>query len=717
MTYSNQKFNFIKQKNMSNLQRDFSPKDYSHFEKEEEQMRKRIYLDSIQQQMIKRQDNQYKSKQDKYYNDQKYLQSLQSNYPFGRGGAGAPNRDKEGNIITTRRRLISDPKYQHYNIYVNDDYNDVWNLPKPGVMRFVNERATPYNQAMTAMSSMNNQSTVVNNDNYGHGGFVKGENLSDHRYTSAKRLGNIGSSVVNNRVNPYGNDMNHMNFYNEQANNNHLPNDYHPQYNNTSHLNHINSTNDINNNMNMNYNTYPTYPNTNTNQIPYKIDNQHMKNSQINEYDHINQQDYMSNNDNWNQLQNNTDQKGNLDISISYNNTELNVPDNDHIKKSKLRGYLENQINEKKERKKREEERRRREEFEEEERLKKEREALERRLKEEEEYKKKQKEEIDLENQKLRDKAFNQLRPSSRKVKFDDFYGNTEDNQVVNEKPEIVIDAFDPKHDERIKKELNEQIIRLRNQINEQQQQVINQIIDLKAETQQANLQRYDALREIAYLKEEIGKNRIEDELRRKYVYDVMVGSGSSGTGMTYESKKEEVLPIYNKERGLNLSKLKENDMRNMYYDDHIRKPQENLKAPIKIVDDEVELRCKSDYIDVNSHRLDGKETYLNTKVRERKKEEERKPDFSMGIKANNDFYIPEITYEEYDKQISKRLVEYNKDREEDYKEINEFKYPNEKRNDGSKISKVEKEYNNKDINEVYNKNLERLRWLNSLEA
>ena len=51
-------------------------------------------------------------------------------YPFGRGGGGAPNRDKSGNVITNRRVLISDPKYNFASINVDDDYNEVWRREK-----------------------------------------------------------------------------------------------------------------------------------------------------------------------------------------------------------------------------------------------------------------------------------------------------------------------------------------------------------------------------------------------------------------------------------------------------------------------------------------------------------------------------------------------------------------------------------------------------------
>ena len=47
-----------------------------------------------------------------------------------RSGAGAPNRDKNGQIQAVRRRLISNPKYQHVNINVDDDFQEAQNQAK-----------------------------------------------------------------------------------------------------------------------------------------------------------------------------------------------------------------------------------------------------------------------------------------------------------------------------------------------------------------------------------------------------------------------------------------------------------------------------------------------------------------------------------------------------------------------------------------------------------
>ena len=74
--------------------------------------------------------------------DEKYLKEMENFFPFGRGGGGAPIRDKNGQIVTSRRALISDPKYNLMNINVDDDYNEVWNKEKKyGLMNFKNSSA------------------------------------------------------------------------------------------------------------------------------------------------------------------------------------------------------------------------------------------------------------------------------------------------------------------------------------------------------------------------------------------------------------------------------------------------------------------------------------------------------------------------------------------------------------------------------------------------
>ena len=92
--------------------------------------RKKTLLENIQAQINLKKRTKLEELNKRKQEDAKYLQDMVIFYPFGRGGGGAPNRDKSGNVITYRRALISDPKYNFASINVDDDYDEVWNREK-----------------------------------------------------------------------------------------------------------------------------------------------------------------------------------------------------------------------------------------------------------------------------------------------------------------------------------------------------------------------------------------------------------------------------------------------------------------------------------------------------------------------------------------------------------------------------------------------------------
>ena len=87
--------------------------------------RKKTLLENIQAQINLKKRNKLEELNKRKQEDAKYLQDMVIFYPFGRGGGGAPNRDKSGNVIAYRRALISDPKYNFASINVDDDYDEV----------------------------------------------------------------------------------------------------------------------------------------------------------------------------------------------------------------------------------------------------------------------------------------------------------------------------------------------------------------------------------------------------------------------------------------------------------------------------------------------------------------------------------------------------------------------------------------------------------------
>ena len=109
-------------------------------------------------------------------------------YPFGRGGGGAPNRDKSGNVIANRRALISDPKYNFASINVDDDYNEVWGREK---------RIGRYYRNNTELQNNNNNNQNNNN-------FVE----------------NIPNTPSYNNNNFNNNNFDNNDFYNQQPINN-----------------------------------------------------------------------------------------------------------------------------------------------------------------------------------------------------------------------------------------------------------------------------------------------------------------------------------------------------------------------------------------------------------------------------------------------------------------------------------------------------------------
>ena len=73
-----------------------------------------------------------------------------------------------------------------------------------------------------------------------------------------------------------------------------------------------------------------------------------------------------------------------------------------------------------------------------------------------------------------------------------------------------------------IRIKVNNELIQLRQQMQEQQNDLYNQINFLKEQTHIANMERFKALKEIQKLKDEICKQRNEEELRKQYIGEVL---------------------------------------------------------------------------------------------------------------------------------------------------------------------------------------------------
>ena len=149
--------------------------------KADEKQRKKILLKNIQAQINLRKKTKLEELKKTKEEDAKYFKEMIEKYPFGRGGGGAPNRNKKGEVLAFRRNLISDMKYNQSGINVDDDYNEVWG-----------KRKNNYNNNNNNLNNYNNNNNLNKNvfNNY---------NQFQKPYSTIKR------NIINNSMNNYGN--------------------------------------------------------------------------------------------------------------------------------------------------------------------------------------------------------------------------------------------------------------------------------------------------------------------------------------------------------------------------------------------------------------------------------------------------------------------------------------------------------------------------------
>ena len=153
-----------------------------------ERERKKYLLNNIQNQINLTKMTKLEELKKRKEEDEKYLKDMIVNYPFGRGGGGAPNRDKAGNILTYRRALISDPKYNFASINIDDDYNEVWGKEKRIGRLFRNANSPDLNNNN---NNNNNPNTpIYNNDNNNE--FYNQPQIHNNRPYSTNPRQNVG---------------------------------------------------------------------------------------------------------------------------------------------------------------------------------------------------------------------------------------------------------------------------------------------------------------------------------------------------------------------------------------------------------------------------------------------------------------------------------------------------------------------------------------------
>ena len=182
-----------------------------------EMERKKSLLNNIQTQINLTKRTKLEELKRRQEEDAQYLKDMVVCYPFGRGGGGAPNRDKSGNIITNRRALISDPKYNFASINVDDDYNEVWGREKR-IGRFYRNSSTDFQNNNNNQNNINVPETVPNtpynnNNNYENNNDFFNQPANNRPYSTNPRMMN------NNDYNQLRNRPRFDNNYNNSFNN------------------------------------------------------------------------------------------------------------------------------------------------------------------------------------------------------------------------------------------------------------------------------------------------------------------------------------------------------------------------------------------------------------------------------------------------------------------------------------------------------------------
>ena len=564
-----------------------------YIKQQQEQERKKTLLENIQNQMNLSKNSKLKELQKKRIEDQKYLKDMINSFPFGRGGGGAPIRDKNGNIVATRRALISDPKYNLISINVDDDFHDVWDKDKRyGLVNFKNR---PMN-----IENFKNEYSNFLNDKYGHNNnfnmsMNEYNNPSEMRHTLNRNMSaqqiipNYMQSIQMNQPMMYNNNMNVSQRF--PSNRNQVPpfrfsNNNSNEYNNSFSERQYNNYSQRSNNM-----RYSDYPQRRYNDGQEQVNVPNIDNAEVN---------------------------------ISYDNYELN----EETRKRNQESYKDDllaQIKEKHYRQLMERQKRAQEEKEEEERLKRENEELQRKL--------------------MQEKA-NQSELDIIKTNKGEINSKTE---VLNDNSKEA-DYNKKQQENETRVQLNDEIAKLKDQMQQQQMSLFNQINLLRKETEDANKQRFEALREIEKLKDELVKQRTEEDLRRKYVYDVIGGEPKGDEDNLLEGSST------------------------------LKRPPVILPVPNPDEMKEGKIKSDSSYIDLDTHNLVGLERYSHQPT-----ESERVETTS----SNNGYQIKG----EYG------TLGMNKQFEKDIK------------NDIKEIEKGEV-----DVNRIYNKNLQRIRFLNNME-
>ena len=659
-----------------------------------EQQKKKALFENLQSQLKLYRDNKLKEKQKKIEEEQKHLKEMINSFPFGRGGGGAPIRDKSGNIITTRRALISDPKYNLMQINVDDDYNDVWGKDKTyGLVNFKNRTIKMDNY----YNENNNNNINEVNEIYVNNGQNIINNNNNHSLNRSQSVLNIR----NNRYSPYNNFINNASNVNNQ-------------FMNT--LNRSCSTarmiNDINNNTMMN-------PMSMSQQVPLQLGNNNLYQCENCGYspddgNMVNIVPQGSFNKNiqspnaYNQFVSDV-KTSPSQINLSYDNYELSE-DQKKRNKDMYKNDLLAQIKEKQLRHALSEKIRIEEEKRDEERVRIQNEEIKKSLEEERDRQK------DDPNNKLNNQSSPEVTTTVIK--------KPEKSISEQMKEEGIPTNLSPEQQSKLQKikeqeiesrmTLNNELLKLKEQMQEQQVNLMTKINVLQQETKEANLQRFAALKEIEKLKFELEQQRGDEEARKKYVYDIL---GYDGEKLTNQFSEEHMADavidnalINSSEFLLNRSAQKKPVQRYI--------PLSSFNILDKTKD---ESKAQSSYLDLNSHYfVDNPDICNNDNTNTKEQAIEVEDNFGT-LEPNSNYSETKNKHEIAGNEIGLYgEIEHNDQESEvnvkdDFLNLNQRFHKDVEKQIKTQIDSLNT--HNLEVNQIYNKNLARLRVLNNMES
>ncbi len=167
--------------------------------KADERRRKKILLNNIQAQINLRKKTKLEELEKEKEEDKKYLKEMFEQYPFGRGGGGAPVRNKKGEVVAFRRNLISDYKYNQSGINIDDDFDEVWGKRKNNNnnadisnnnLNNLNNRYNPNNRPFSTINLNSNNNNNFSNNNYNMSSSYDFNNNNNFNYNYNNDLDN-----------------------------------------------------------------------------------------------------------------------------------------------------------------------------------------------------------------------------------------------------------------------------------------------------------------------------------------------------------------------------------------------------------------------------------------------------------------------------------------------------------------------------------------------